>query len=400
MLLLFIFLRKTVEIIIKSHPYKSHFFIPFLIFFSQSLIGAIIYIYYCKKSSDIRKNKNYYLSPIKIGQIILISNKKYISNDSKFKKVILIIFACCFNFIGSIIRTDDVINFGKKEDNNNLLETRLRAIQIIISSLLCYYTIRKDIYKHQKFSLIFISIFLLILIFLEIFISSNILNKILAMLICTVSCLFRSFLDVTEKYLFDFDYINIFLMLIYEGIIGMVFYTSFFLTNKTYKKEGINLLNDISEFDWNFISFIILILFYIIISGLRNAYRVATNKYYSPMARALFESTLDPLLFLYNFFTFSDKDDYEGYYVYFSIVIISLTVIAFFSLVYNDFIILYCCGLEYNTYSEINKRINKASFQKNDYEDDINDDMNDDNDSLTVIEDKTSGTSIELDNKD
>ena len=343
------------------------------------------------KSSDVKKNKNIYLSPIRIGQIILIANKSYISNDTKFKKVVLIIFACCFNFIGSIIRADDAINFGKKEENNNLLETRLRGIQIIISSLLCYYTIRINIYKHQKFSLIFISIFLLILISLEIFISSNKLNKILALLICTISCLFRSLLDVVEKYLFDFDYTNIFLMLIYEGVIGIVLYPFFFLSNKNYKEQGINLLNDIKELDWYFISFILLLVLYIIISGLRNAYRVATNKYYSPMSRALFESTLAPLFFLYNSFTYFNTKDYEGYWVYFSIVIISLTIIAFFSLVYNDFIILYCYGLEYNTYSEI---INRVYFPKNNVEDDIRDD--DDDDSMTINDEKKSERSLEL----
>ena len=48
MLLLFIFLRICVEKILKVHPYKNNidFIISFLIFFSQSLIGAIIYLYY------------------------------------------------------------------------------------------------------------------------------------------------------------------------------------------------------------------------------------------------------------------------------------------------------------------------------------------------------------------
>ena len=75
------------------------------------------------------------------------------------------------------------------------------------------------------------------------------------------------------------------------------------------------------------------------------------------MSRALFESTLDPFLFLYNFLTQNNKEN-KGIWIYFSLVVFILSVIAFFSLVYNDFIILYCCGLEYNTYTEINKRIN------------------------------------------
>jgi len=87
--------------------------------------------------------------------------------------------------------------------------------------------------------------------------------------------------------------------------------------------------------------------------------RVKTNKYYSPMSRALFESTLDPFLFIYNFLTQNNNEAIKQLkWIYFSLVVFSLTVISFFSLVYNDFIILYCCGLEHNTYIEIDLRLN------------------------------------------
>ena len=284
-------------------------------------------------------------------------NKSYEINDSRFKKISLIIFASFFNFVGSIIRSDDAINFGEKEENNSQLEIRIRSIQIIISSLLCHFTIRLKIYKHQKLSLIVISFFLLFLISMELYISSSIKNKILSMLICVMSCLSRALMDVTEKYLFDYDYINIFSMLVYEGLIGIICFIVFFFNNKNYQNEGKNILKDMSKFNWSLISFILLSLLYTIISGFKNAYRVKTNKYYSPMSRALFESTLDPFLFLYNFLTQNNKEN-KGIWIYFSLVVFSLSVIAFFSLVYNDFIILYCCGLEYNTYTEINKRIN------------------------------------------
>ena len=38
------------------------------------------------------------------------------------------------------------------------------------------------------------------------------------------------------------------------------------------------------------------------------------------------------------------------------LILICLFITSFLSLVYNDFIVLYCCGLEYNTYLEIHKR--------------------------------------------
>ena len=267
------------------------------------------------------------------------------------------IFASFFNFIGSIIRSDDVINFGTKEENNSLLEIRVRSIQIIISSLLCYYALKFNIYKHQKLSLYIISFFLLVIIIIEFYISINIPYKIFALFFSSMSCLFRSFLDVSEKYLFDYNYVNILKMMIYEGLIGLFLYLIYFFSNKSYQNHGIYFINDIKGFDWDLISFFLLIILYLIISGFRNAYRVTTNKYYSPMSRALFESTFDPLLFLYNTLTFNRKDEYKGFWIYFSIVLFCLTIIAFFSLVYNDFIILYCCGLQHNTYSEITNRL-------------------------------------------
>jgi hypothetical protein len=374
MLLLFIFLRIFVEKILKAHPYKEDidFILSFLIFFSQSLIGAIIYLYYnCKKKEPTQEPIITGKRISKIGTITLIMNKSYEINDSRFKKISLIIFASFFNFVGSIIRSDDAINFGEKEENNSQLEIRIRSIQIIISSLLCYFTLRLNIYKHQKLSLIIISLFLVFLIIIELIIASNKKNKILSMLIVIMSCLSRAFLDVTEKYLFDYNYINILSMLIYEGLIGIFLFIIFFIVNKSYQTEGRNILIDMSHFNWQLITFILLIILYTVISGFRNAYRVTTNKYYSPMSRALFESTLDPFLFLYNFLTFYSYDEGSKKWIYFSTVLFCLLVIAFFSLVYNDFIIFYCYGLEYNTYSEINRRINLDNARRLESEDSV-----------------------------
>ena len=369
MLLLFIFLRKCLEIILSYHPYKNNidFIISFLIFFSQSLIGFIIYLFYFKRNKDEVKTAQIQISPTKIGKIILIENKTYISNDSKLKKICLIIFASIFNFIGTIIRSDDAVNFGKKEENNSLLEVRVRGIQIIIACLLCYFSIRIAIYRHQKFSIIIISIFLLFILIIELYISEKVINKILAILICTLSCSFRAILDVTEKYLFDFNYINVLKMLIYEGIIGVFLFIFYYLSNDTYQKQGKNILKNMSEFDLSFVYFIILIILYIIISGLRNSYRVTTNKYYSPMSRALFESTLDPFVFLYYTLIYKDKNKYGGgYWIYFGLILFFLVIIAFFSLVYNDFIILYCFGLEHNTYHEITGRLYSPNISEDD----------------------------------
>ena len=140
MLLLFIFLRICLEKIFEIHPYKNNidFIISFLIFFSQSLIGAIIYLYYfSKKNKTAEVSHKLTLAPSNLTASIIITKSNEIK-DNKGKIIFLIIFASFFNFVGSVIRSGDVFNSGKKEENNSQLEVRIRSIQIIISSLFCF----------------------------------------------------------------------------------------------------------------------------------------------------------------------------------------------------------------------------------------------------------------------
>ena len=309
MFLLFSLLRKIVEIILRYQPYKDNidFLITVVIFFSQCLFGLIIYLCYSKKNISRSESKENVLSPLNIEPFLLLPNNSSFSNDGKIKVICLIIFASLFNSIGTIIRNEDLLKTITNEDNNDRLDYRVRGIQIIFSSLLCYFTLRINIYKHQKLSLIIISVFYVILIGAELIFTKKIIIKVYLLLICLFSNLFRSFLDVTEKYLFESNYINIFLMLMYEGLTGIFFGIITYLLNPVFENEGKNLLIYLSVSSSQLIIFIVLIVAYIIISGFKNAYRVTTNKYYSPISRALIESTLDPILYFINLLLFSKK---------------------------------------------------------------------------------------------
>ena len=72
------------------------------------------------------------------------------------------------------------------------------------------------------------------------------------------------------------------------------------------------------------------------------------------MTRALAESILDPIAFICKLVVYNRFN--KNLLLYYILIFISLFIISFLSLVYNDFIVLYCCGLEYNTHLEINKR--------------------------------------------
>ena len=76
------------------------------------------------------------------------------------------------------------------------------------------------------------------------------------------------------------------------------------------------------------------------------------------MARALFELILDPLGALYKFWSKNKeiKREIKGPIIYYIITATSLILMSVFALVYNDFLVLYCCGLEKESYLEIQKR--------------------------------------------
>ena len=74
------------------------------------------------------------------------------------------------------------------------------------------------------------------------------------------------------------------------------------------------------------------------------------------MTRALTESIIDPFSCIYQLFLSKEYNESNNRVLYYFLIFICLIITSFLSLVYNDFIILYCCGLEYNTHFEIQKR--------------------------------------------
>ena len=75
------------------------------------------------------------------------------------------------------------------------------------------------------------------------------------------------------------------------------------------------------------------------------------------MTRALAESILDPLIIIYYFFFEKRDDKYTSeLWIYFIINFICSIIMVICSCIYNEFIILYYCGLEHETFYEIRKR--------------------------------------------
>ena len=91
---------------------------------------------------------------------------------------------------------------------------------------------------------------------------------------------------------------------------------------------------------------------YFIFSGGKNIYRVITNKFFSPTTKSLADSILDPFLILFYYF----DGDFENQKIHFIINIILSIIFIFCASVYNELFVLFCFGLQHDTYIEITKR--------------------------------------------
>ena len=364
-------LRK-VEKIIMSEVLdfgSSGIFTP-LMFLGEFLAGLIIYQY---QEKFINKNKSKKLS--NFMSIVLIQSPNNISSPDKTVKIyLLIFFASFFDFVEFTL---SVAYLTKFEKISGSLESRLSGILTISAALFFYYILKLEIVKHQFLSLLILGICLVLIIGTEfIFQEVNIFLSygkfVIALVIIFFIHFFNSLLDSIEKYLFEYNYFNPFKTLMWEGIFGFIISFIYCFID--------NYLNDIIFYYHNkttseFIILILLLFLYIILSGGRNAFRVITNKVYSPMAKTLTDYLLNPL---YIIIDFSRKKDFlkEGNrnVLYFILNLIFSFIITICGCVYNEFIVLFFYKLEHNTHYEIARRA--SSFVMEDISVDESDENN------------------------
>ena len=180
---------------------------------------------------------------------------------------------------------------------------------------------------------------------------------------------FNSLLDSIEKYLFEYDYFNPFKTLMWEGFFGTIITLIYCFIDNYFNKLVIYYNNKSTG---KFVGLIFLLFLYIILCGGRNAFRVVTNKIYSPMVKSLTDYLLNPI---YDIIEFSRGKDYLSFgkrnIGYFIINLILSLIITICGCVYNEFIVLFCCKLEYNTHHEISQR---ASIVLENIDDNFDDD--------------------------
>ena len=127
-----------------------------------------------------------------------------------------------------------------------------------------------------------------------------------------------------------------------------------------------------------FTLFIFLLLFYTIFGALKNIYRMVTIMLFTPMNKHLADIIINPIYIIYSFSIGDDfiNDGNPDYFYFFSNIIL-LIIFDICGLIFNEFLILNCCSLEYDTYQSIFER---ASLELNNYSED--DDTNKSNENI------------------
>ena len=340
-----------------------------LSFLAELIFGGIVYLYQLKTIEKKSSTRNYFFIGIK-----LITNDKIKIYDSKGKIYFLIIIATFFDFISFLIYILLAKNFIYC---SSTLGKRLRGILIIFDAFFYRYILKLEIFKHQRFSLLVMSICLIITIATEfIFQDVDIFLRhgefALVLVIFIIDVFFCSLVDLIEKYLSEYDYMNPFKVIMLEGVFGLCFgigysfFASFFISVKYYYDNC-----GPAEFAYLILSLIL----YLVLSGVQDMFRVVTIKIYSPMASSLSEFFLNPIYIIFSLFLENDFiHNKKRNYLYFSINIILTIIISLCGCVYNEFLILFFWGLQHETYKEISYRAalphdNFELYEINDCED-------------------------------
>ena len=353
MLIIFNFLRKVDFIVLdKVFELKISIIFTFLMFLGEFLAGLIIYKYQISFLQNKKTNI--------VNGVELISWRLEIKpRDSKVKIYLLLFLASLFDFIEFLISTDSIPKF---ECMSKTLEIRLSSFLTLSSAFFSIYVLKLQIYKHHIFSLLIILACLIIIgiseYFFQYFDNKRTKEDFFQVLFSVLGVhFFNSLLDSLDKYLLEYDFVNPFQALMFEGGFGIILSIIYlFINRKSSFAEIIDIYNKNENNIIKFIFLIICLSLYLLLNGGRNAYRFVTNKIYSPMAKTLTDYILNPFFIIYYFFF---EDDFIGGkqnkqdIFYFVLNLILSIIVVFCGCIYNEFLVLFCYNLDHDTHSQV-----------------------------------------------
>ena len=384
-LLLYTFARVVLTWILgHSFEFSASLFFSPLMFLGECSGGAIFYFYHKKFIKKKDEGKESYFMSIKLLRNTEDDDDYFIPLDSNIKILFLIFANAIFDLSEYPILTSLMPKYYKHLSNS--FTTRYTGFSTLLTLFFYVYALKLPIYKHHKFSIIIIAICLIIMIIIEyiyheknIYFSYKQLTESFIFMVVVET--FISLNDSVEKYLFEYDYMNPFLVLMYEGLFGFILSLIYVGASGSFGDVG-KVYDKCSG--GKFALFLFLLFIYVILSAGKNLFRVVTNKIYSPMTKTLTDYLFNPIyLIYYNSLQDDFKSGGKTNTPYFVLNLILAIIISFFGCVYNEFIILFSFGLGNETHDQISQRslTNISEELMNISDDEDSHDSSDDNSS-------------------
>ena len=347
-----------------------------LMFVGEILAGLIYYINERKYWSKSKR-----INHIQFTNIGYYKSNKIIKKDKKIKIIFLIFISTYLDFFQFLFSESHI----KYVNKSITLEQRFRGILTIYTALFSRCFLNLNIYLHHRISIYVILICLVLLIITEIFIQKfdfffPVINLLYISLVLFFVHFFCAIEFIIEKYLLEYNLTNPHLLLMLQGIFGIIISIIYYVIYPPF--DGIIILyKKMSSI--KFILLLICFILYIILSGGKNLFRLLTTKIYTPMTTSFMDYFFNPIFIIVSFIFFNDFSiDGKRNWINFGINLFLSLIISFLGCVYTEFIILSCCGLDRETHKQITNRAILDSYitELNEVNDgDINDDVDYDN---------------------
>ena len=351
-LLLWTFVRKINSMLLDIlFDFSANLLFTLIMFFAEFFTGLL-----CYYIQNPRSNQEYN----KTTKDIYIYLPSEISRrDSLIKIYFLTFVAAFFDFIEYILWTNIIPKF---KHSSNSFDARLGAMMIISSALFYRYVLNFPILGHQFFSLAIMGICLIIIVILEfvfqdVNLSFTYEKFFIKLLLIVWGKLTHSFMYSIDKYVFEYDFFNHFQSLFIQGFFGFVISLIYhFISDDTFISQFSRVYSDSSA--GKFTLFIFLLFIYFILCGVKNAFRMVTNKIYNPMTCSLTEIFLNPIDLIINYYYYKEDFKIHGNqnFFFFLINLIISLIIDLFGLVFNEILILFFCHFERDTHDQISLR--------------------------------------------
>ena len=355
------FLGKIIRLsIIKKLEFIASIFILLTYIFA----GLVYFISYFEQKIDKEKEYNSYNRNSQLT-INYIYNKE--NNRNKKYKVLLLLIL--MGILLGIFELFGVLSFGK-----HLFEYRLYFFLFI--PLFSKFILKENIYKHHYFSLI-IALSGIICLFVPVCVvikSEDIIPNILHFIggICL------SLFIVLIKFINHKYYISTFILSLFSGIISIIFICFGFVIYSLIRYHDLSYFNNCFDFSKvenklnTSLYFILCFLFATILQILT----LLAVFYFSPILITLTDIISPMLLWILNSIL-EGCSLLEGFMNF-----IGYLIVLFAALIYNEIIILNCCGFNNDTKKFVEQRLYKEILQikRSDDEDSQNKDSSSVND--------------------